>query len=204
LYNILEDEFRVRPPRLLDWWIDSGEGEDRQEFIHRLFVHFCEDDFRRLRKYNQALSSPPDRWLQRVANNRIKDDLKRKRIPIVYMDDLGRLSAPAATNLSKVIEDNEAARTIDRCMQRLSEYERLLVQCRAEERAPGETAIMAGKVDNPRNRKRIADATGYATEKLVRIVRRENRELYDQLVAPPNRGDRRRISGGKRRRDRRA
>ena len=183
LYRILQDEFEEKPPRLLSWWIDSGEGENRQEFVHHLLVHLCEDDFRRLRKYPVASSPPPDRWIRRVANNRIKDDLKRKRLNIVLYDLLESISAATDADFVKSHEDREAVETMHRCMERLSAKERLLVDCRAEGRSPGETATLLGLRDTPRTRKRIADATGYALEKLAKIVRKEDRELSRQLQA---------------------
>lgn len=153
------DFFSRRLPRHFQMWIDKGCGEHRDELLNEVYYQCSKNYFRRLRKFSGKDDAEFDRWLLRVADNIILDELRKK----------SKTPPPPSTSRlrwsPKVPVPPRLAATLQGCLDALSEYHRILLLARYyEERPPRDILHLVNMEDTEANRKKISADAIHALE----------------------------------------
>ena len=119
-YMFLVKVLQTRPPEILR----TRSEDDRQDFYHRLFLHFCENGYARLRKYRDR-GKPFSAWLLRAAWNLAITEYRRQK-PEQLVDDV----SPIADDNPQIEAHTDVLRDegIRECLSRLSDSCQTLIK----------------------------------------------------------------------------
>ncbi len=132
------------PPRIL-WQVPE---ERREDVVHEVILHCCQDDFRVLRKYRDR-GKPFAAWFSFVARNRITDMIRKE------MKEKGAVSLDVEQGVGAIIPDNKPLpdhiigsrnllSIVSECIGEMGESCRLLLMGAADGLKPRELARLMG------------------------------------------------------------
>jgi|SRR5712671_392744 len=148
----------ARPPAVLR----SLDLADRQDRIADLVLSCFQDDFRRLRKY-QNVGKPFAAWLSTVLMRQVVSWLRSRRPVDELTDAVGAFEGDHPLGLTGRVVD-----CLNRCLGRMTEKCQLYLTCAADGMKPREIVLLLGLPDG--ENKRVSDDLRHCMRRLREML----------------------------------
>ena len=145
--------FQIRPPSVLS----RLDSQDRDDLIADLVLSCCQDDFRKLRKY-QNVGKPFAAWLSTVLVRQVLDWFKRQRPTDEFTDDAHAMDEQPFPVSPKLAE------CLNQCLSRMSEKCQAYLSFSAHGLKPSEIAVLLHLPEG--DNKRVSDDLRHCMKRL--------------------------------------